>query len=249
VGFKPSFGLVPTGGLIPLARSLDHVGVIARSVADCRLFQRACAQDRRLKYTPQSPKAPRLAVAWQAAERCAPDVRDNFARAVGTLRAAGADLRDAEPLPLDAMLAAHRIVMQAEATALHDQQLRLHRLSYRPLMRAFVESGRMVPAVGYLRALSLRGHLTHQLVRQFSTCDAVLLPSVPDEAPGIETTGDASLLSPFSLAGTPAITLPSGLSTSRLPLGIQLVGAPGGDFGLLDTAEWCENQLGRGLRP
>ncbi len=248
-GFKPSFGLVPTRGLVPLAPSLDHVGVIARSVADCRLFLRAAKPRTALNIASDASRNPKLLIGWDALRQCTPEVRHNFVRAVETLRAAGADLRDAEPLRLDVMLAAHRIIMQAEATALHDRQLETHGFSYRPLIRAFIESGRSVPASGYVQALCLAETLRHDLTLELAPYDALLLPSVPDEPPAIETTGDASLLSPFSLAGTPTITLPSGVTKSQLPLGIQLVGHPGRDDALLSTAEWCEDHLGRGLPP
>ena len=76
--------------------------------------------------------------------------------------------------------------------------------------------------------------------------DALLSPTEPSTPPeGLAFTGDASLCAPWSSAGVPSISLPSGVSDrSRLPLAVQLVQASGADARLLGVAEWCERVLG-----
>ena len=74
--------------------------------------------------------------------------------------------------------------------------------------------------------------------------DALLSPTAPAPAPeGLASTGDASLCAPWSYAGVPAISLPSGLAPSGLPLAVQLVQAAGASARLLSVAAWCERQL------
>ena len=61
---------------------------------------------------------------------------------------------------------------------------------------------------------------------------------------GLESTGDASFNSPWSLCGFPSMTVPSGLMAEGLPVGLQLVAGPFGEGGLLEAAGWCEEVLG-----
>jgi len=73
--------------------------------------------------------------------------------------------------------------------------------------------------------------------------DAILTPPALGEAPTTETTGDPRFCSRWSLIGAPAIVIPSGLGPNRLPLGLQLVGAPDDDRRLIAAAAWCEATL------
>jgi Asp-tRNA(Asn)/Glu-tRNA(Gln) amidotransferase A subunit family amidase len=75
------------------------------------------------------------------------------------------------------------------------------------------------------------------------------MPAAPGPAPkGIETTGDATLLAPWSLLGLPAITVSAGLSRDGLPLGLQLVAPRLKDYELMRVGAWCERVLGH-LKP
>ena len=79
---------------------------------------------------------------------------------------------------------------------------------------------------------------------------ALLAPTAPSPAPaGLASTGDGSLCAPWSYAGVPAITLPSGLDAGGLPDAIQLVAAAGQEALLLDVAQWCEDTLGFAAAP
>jgi len=72
------------------------------------------------------------------------------------------------------------------------------------------------------------------------------MATAPGPAPkGLSSTGDATLLAPWSCLGYPAITINGGLSPEGLPLGLQFVAAPLADHTLLRTGAWCEQVLGR----
>jgi len=80
--------------------------------------------------------------------------------------------------------------------------------------------------------------------------DALLCPTAPAPAPaGLGSTGDGSLCAPWSNAGVPAISLPSGIAPSGLPHAIQLVQAAGASARLLGVAAWCERVLGFSQAP
>jgi len=80
--------------------------------------------------------------------------------------------------------------------------------------------------------------------------DALLSPTAPTPAPqGLGSTGDGSLCAPWTSAGVPAVSLPSGIAASGLPYAIQLVQAAGGSARLLGVAAWCERVLGFSQAP
>lgn len=68
-------------------------------------------------------------------------------------------------------------------------------------------------------------------------------PALLGAPAGLGSTGDPALCARWSWAGVPAVTLPSGLSASRLPYAVQLVQAAGADAHLLSVALWCERVL------
>jgi Asp-tRNA(Asn)/Glu-tRNA(Gln) amidotransferase A subunit family amidase len=80
--------------------------------------------------------------------------------------------------------------------------------------------------------------------RLFDEWDILACPATPGGAPGPETTGDPTFNSPFSYCGLPAVTIPMGLDSDGLPLGLQLIGRRNGDRELLLVALWCEAVLG-----
>ena len=103
----------------------------------------------------------------------------------------------------------------------------------------------LVPATYYLQALRARRVLKEQLTSLFDQFDILAMPTTPAPAPeGLESTGDASLLSPWSLVGFPAATVPCGI-TDGLPLGLQLVGKAGSDATVLAAAAFAESILGQ----
>ncbi len=251
VGFKPTYGRVGKQGVLPLAWTLDHVGILARAVADCRLFldvvenpsPRPAAPPRDAAASVSVP--PRLGLLTPAVERAQLRVADHVREVARTFAAAGATVVDVTlEHDLDVILAVHHVVMQTEAAAIHWQLLEQYPGAHAPRLRAYVEVGRLLPGAAYLHAQRLRRDIRRDLLRAVESVDALLLPTASDVAPMAATTGDPSLQAPFSLVGFPAVSLPSGvLASDALPLAVQVVGAPWQDPRLLAVAEWCERQL------
>jgi Asp-tRNA(Asn)/Glu-tRNA(Gln) amidotransferase A subunit family amidase len=121
---------------------------------------------------------------------------------------------------------------------------RAHASEYGREIRALVEAGLARPAPAYVRAQRARLAFREEVVGLLQAYDALLVPTAPAPAPaGLASTGDASCCAPWTYAGVPAITLPSGLAPSGLPYGVQLVHA-GSSARLLGVARWCERVLG-----
>jgi aspartyl-tRNA(Asn)/glutamyl-tRNA(Gln) amidotransferase subunit A len=256
VGFKPTYGRISKRGVLPLAWSLDHVGLLARRVADCELVLAAVAG-----YDPADPHSeaaqppfeagqrsdapPRLGLVREALEHATPRLREHTIEKAARFEKAGARVREVsfgESLQL--MLAVHQVIMQTETAAVHWQLLEQYPGAHQPRLRSFVEVGRLLPGVAYVQALRLRRRIRHALRQALEHVDALLLPTAVDVAPGRETTGDTSLQVPFSLVGFPSISLPSGVADPEgLPLALQLAALPWHEARLFDAARWCEAQL------
>jgi Asp-tRNA(Asn)/Glu-tRNA(Gln) amidotransferase A subunit family amidase len=242
VGIKPTHGVIPVDGVIPLAWSLDHVGVFGRSVGDAAVIL-GVLLGRELAPAPLS--APRLALAPELLARAEPAVAAQIQTAAEAFARAGASVTEVKlPASFETILAAGLAVLEAEAATYHEESFRTHGAEYGKEMAALIEAGRRQPAPAYIRANRARLRFRDEVTPLLQTYQALLAPTAPSPAPtGLGSTGDGSLCAPWSSAGAPALTLPSGLSADGLPHALQLIGAPGREAALLEVAQWCEARL------
>jgi len=263
VGFKPTHGLIPRSGALLLSRTLDHVGVFARSVEDAALLAEqivGCdAEDPDTRPVARPPLArtaasepplpPRFAFvrtpAWKHAEPATVEAFGELVEALG--EAAGEVELGAGFEPV---VEWHRIVMDVEmAHNLHrDYQAGADKMS--PALRQLIERGRGRLAVDYTRAVAAIGPLNEALGAVFDEYDAILTPAAPGPAPrGLSSTGNPVFCTTWTYLGAPAVTLPLLQSEDGLPIGVQLVGRRGNDARLLRTANWLVRTLERGRPP
>ncbi|MGH7310186.1 MAG: amidase [Candidatus Rokuibacteriota bacterium] len=247
-GFKGTHGLVPVDGVVPLAWSLDHVGVFARSVSDVALALGVLI-DRELELV--AVPRPRLAWAPSALATAAPDMVAHVRAATDRFAAAGAEIVAVTlPPSYAAGREASAIVLEVEAAAYHEEFFAAHEGDYGPEMGALVQAGLKRGATEYARANRRRLAFRDEIMPLLAAHDALIMPTAPSPAPaGLASTGDGSFCAPWSNAGVPAITLPSGLSPSGLPYAVQLVQAAGASSRLLAVAAWCERVLNFTARP
>ena len=244
VGFKPTHGLVPADGVIPLAWSLDHVGVLARSVLDVATVL-GVLTERGLDPVPVG--VPRLALAPELLERATPEIATHVRMLAERFASAGAKLTEVKLPPEFATLhAAGQRVLEVEAATYHRETFARHEVDYGKHFAEMVRIGQGHSGVDYVAANRARLAFREAVMPVLAAHDALLSPTAPATAPeGLAFTGDASLCAPWSSAGVPSISLPSGVSdVSRLPLALQLVQAAGADARLLGVAAWCERVLG-----
>jgi Asp-tRNA(Asn)/Glu-tRNA(Gln) amidotransferase A subunit family amidase len=261
VGFKPSHGLIPRSGALMLSRTLDHVGMFARSVEDAALLAEVLAgfdeddpDTRPLAHPPffavaesEPPLPPRFAFVRSAVwDRAEPVTHEAFAELVKTLGESASEVGLGSAF--DRAIDFQRVVMEVEMSHnLHrDYEKAGDRLS--TALRQVIERGRTYPAVDYLRAISAITPLNETLEAVFNEYDAILTPAAPGAAPAIDTTGNPIFCSTWTYLGTPAVTLPLLRSEDRLPIGVQLVGRRGNDARLLRTARWLVKTLQTGGR-
>jgi aspartyl-tRNA(Asn)/glutamyl-tRNA(Gln) amidotransferase subunit A len=238
VGLKPRFGDVPTEGVVALSRRLDHVGPIARTVADARLLYLVMAGRPAIDeaLTPELASLSAGLVTAGFVERLADDVRRAFEAALERLRAQGLATAPAPLGVLDDAAAAYLPICLADAAALHAATLETQGSDYTPAVRARLEAGRYVAAEDYARATQGQVVLRQAVDRALGRADVLLLPTSPVTAPTFGTAtvrfGDAEestrnallrLCQPFNLTRHPAITLPVPTPAGSLPVGLQLV--------------------------
>ncbi len=271
VGLKPTFGLVPRSGAMPLSWSLDHVGPLARSARDCALLLHVLAgpdprdPSSRLgegmavpRSMPETLRGLRvLAVEDVPEAEVQGRVRRIFAEALAALTEAGAVVERGELPEIETVQTARRVVLMAEAATLHLEHLRARTGRLLPHTRARLLPGLAFGAATLGTALRARGVLLHRFCRAvFDRFDLIATPTVPMPAPAVaatDTGGDArfvrlsnrigALVGPFNYLGLPAVSVPMGL-VGGLPVGLQLVGPPFADAAVLGAAAAFERVRG-----
>ena len=242
VGLKATYGRISRYGVVPVSWSLDHVGILVRTVEDAALMlQVMSGEDPNDPGSASEPvpdfmqqmtehnRPPRIGVVSQYySENSTKEVWSHTQDVVQKLAAAGAEVVELR-LP-DSFKTAHsaqRIVMNVECAAFHEQFHATHAEDYGPRIRSGMEMGMLVPATKYLQAQRLRRQFRKDMVQMVQQVDVVITPTTPAPAPrDRNTTGDAAFQVPWTTSGLPTVTLPSGLSEDGMPLAVQLGGLP-----------------------
>jgi Asp-tRNA(Asn)/Glu-tRNA(Gln) amidotransferase A subunit family amidase len=257
-GFKPTHGLVPRSGVLQLSRTLDHVGLFARTIEDIALLAEQLAgwdekdPDTRPRAripfgglaAEEPPIPPVLAfIKTPHWERTDADTKEAFGELVEAL---GDRVEEVELFP--SALEAwdwQRTIMAAEMAANLEREWRAGKDRLSPQLRELIERGREVRAVDYQRALRAIAPAVESLDELFmERYDAILTPAALGTAPrGLASTGDPVFCTPWTLLGMPALCVPLMQGANGLPLGAQLVGRRGFDARLMRTARWLVAKL------
>ena len=247
VGYKPSYGMIDRAGMKIMSASLDTVGVMARSVADCALFAGAVS-GRDLGDPDVRPgRAPRIGVcrspSWDAVQ---PETEALMPRAVDALARAGATVRAWE-LPDDFadLKAAHPIVMNRESARAMGWELAAHPDAISDGLRERLGFGLARSDAELAGAYQVFDRTQQALPSAMGDLDILLTPSAPGEAPeGLDWTGDPAFNFIWTSLHVPCVTVPAGMGRNGLPLGIQIVGRRGEDRAVLAWAQWVAAAIG-----
>lgn len=253
VGLKPSFGRVSCHGVVPLCPSFDHVGPLARTVADVAILLGAIAgRDERDETTLRVPvpdyraalgKPPRKFRLGRPRhyfwEKLDPEVRRVAEAAARSFEPLGGVIEEVSLPHLAGSVEPSIQIALAEARHFHESAgyFPARAADYGEEVRKRLEAGAEVRAVDYLKALEARKALRADFEAAFTHVDAILSPTVPVAAPriGEERVGSGSeeeavrsallrLNRPANLTGLPAISVPCGFTRAGLPVGLQLIG-------------------------
>jgi aspartyl-tRNA(Asn)/glutamyl-tRNA(Gln) amidotransferase subunit A len=256
VGLKPSLAEIPTEGVVPLSKTFDHVGPFTRTVADARLVHHAISPSSGA-VPPRPANDLRLGIPrGYLTDLLDSDVRARFDEATAALRNVGAKLMDVS-IPQASMTPAVYIhIHSSEGATFHARTLDAQPERYTPVVRRRLELGRYVLAEDYTRAMEGREVLRREVDAALENCDALLLTTLPIPAPpiGAETMTIGGREEPvrammlrltqlFNVTGHPAISIPCGVTSNGLPVGLQLVGHRNQTEALLSAAVVVEQSV------
>ncbi len=265
-GFKPSFGAVSRHGVVPLSYTLDTVGPLARSAAECLAIHETIAgpdplDDATLLFRPRFRAAPKLCslrIGLPApffSDAMEASVREQVESAVERVKKAGARVEEVPFPELSALNHAASVTLLAEAATIFEWALTQPE-TIGDDVRSRFEQGLLIPAVDYHHAQRLRAHWMQQMESLFAECDLLLTPASPVVAPLIDDpyvelggqrvdarTAISRYLRSINFLGLPAMALPCGTGDQGMPVALQLVGAFAEDEFVLRAATEIEKTL------
>ena len=269
VGIRPSWGRVSRYGVFGASWSMDTVGPISRTTADCAMTLAAIAgHDPRDPYTWDAPvpdyvaaltgdiSGLRVGVVHERvhADVVEPDVRDAVVNAIAVLGELGATVRDVEIPLMPHSSAISSCIISADAASLNRRDMEEHLEQFDHNNQVRLLMGAILPAQAHQTALKLRQLLRQQILDALDEVDVLVMPTssipaplIPDRA-GIGSKqevldgykGRRSYTSPFNLANTPALSINCGFTSEGLPVGLQIAGRPFDETKLFQAAHAYE---------
>lgn len=250
VGIRPTQAAISTRGVLPLASSMDTVGVLARRAADAHVVlsalihdfpppaEQASVADVRVRWiSPRSIHLTQSSITRSARDLVAPFLTDEI------------DIHGADDLRFS-----YRVIQGREAHAVHAERLRLATELYDPEVRERLEMGGAYTDSQLSQAIAIREQFRVDIAQLLKTVDFIALPTIPISAPPLFSrrvnvedqtadvpTGLLSLTAPWSLIGLPAVSIPAA-DVDGLPVGLQLVGHPHTEADLLSFAAQLETR-------
>ena len=257
-GHKPTRGLVPVEGVLPLSPSLDHVGPLARTVAECALMLEVMAGTRYAGRFTGAARRPAKGMTVGISEFHLRDLDSAVQKPIDAtlrrLKKLGCRLHDVRMPALDESHHASIVISASEAVSYHDQFLTTKPEAYGPLVRKRLQDAYKWTVVDLVRAQAAMADLTRAFARVFETLDCVVGAVLPCIPPTIgETTVSINgkevtvvdaftrFNAPQNMAGIPALSVPCG-TANGMPVGFQVFGASGKDEAVLRLGAALDRQ-------
>jgi aspartyl-tRNA(Asn)/glutamyl-tRNA(Gln) amidotransferase subunit A len=243
-GLKPTYGLIDRRGVQPLGLSLDHVGPLARTVDDVRVALDGMVGFDRRKSAPASLREIRIGLPENFYfDTLEPEVKAAVQKTAHKADELGARVIPVQVPDVEALNRAGLVILLSEAAAVHQAQHH-RRDDFGSDVLALLDQGALVPAADYVNSQRLRRLLLAEFHALFRGIDCLLTPTTPITAPRIGQTEitldgvahDTRMLTTrfvrgFNVLGLPALSIqcgsiPCGLSSEGLPIGLQIIGRP-----------------------
>ncbi len=245
VGFKPTYGRVSNRGVVPLSWTLDHVGPLCKTVEDAALLLGVIAGFDELDPTSVDVSVPDYSGALKMRtaklrlgmprtpffDKLDPEIGNALDAAIEVLRTLTASLRDVQLPPVGS----HRVIMGPEAYAYHSRWIVDSPEKYQPQTRErLIQLSSAVTQQEYVHARRQCDLARREIKNVFTVVDLLVTPTMTGPPSAIAPIELSASLDPsrtrntwpFDVFGLPAITVPCGFSSSGLPIGLQIIGAP-----------------------
>jgi Asp-tRNA(Asn)/Glu-tRNA(Gln) amidotransferase A subunit family amidase len=253
VGYKPTFGWLPTPGLKCFSWSLDTVGLFSRTLRDMAWAAQALSGRALLPgATPLDALSSRPTVTVGLPRAYpwgdpSPGMQRALQRAADALRAAGLEVRPVDLPPITAAaFAAHADVQNFEALIALHHEFTEHRDALSPVLRHDLEAAQAVTPAAYERGqqVAARARSDFEAWMAQLGLHALLTPSAPGEAPlGLASTGSSTFNRLWTLLGWPCVNVPGCSGEGGAPVGVQLIAPAGADAQMLQLALLLEQAL------
>jgi aspartyl-tRNA(Asn)/glutamyl-tRNA(Gln) amidotransferase subunit A len=251
IGLKPTWGLVPADGVMPLAASLDCAGPLTRTARDAsRMLSVIAARNFEAGITDGVKDLTIAVPGGTYRDLLHPDIAARLDAAIRTYRTLGVTIVETMPPDMAVINTLMQLIMSVEAATIHRRWLIERPQDYADQVRARIEPGLFYPATRYVEALSLRAGIAQQWIAScIGHADLALLPTIAVPVPTIAATteGDPADIAAVigqlthctravNYLGLPAASVPCGFDGDGLPVGFQLVGRPHAEALILRVA-------------
>lgn len=244
VGYKPTRARISTAGVIPLAPSLDHVGVFAQKVGSVRRVAGVLVKDWKLV----SAERPRIAIPdGEYLQHASAEMLAHSDDVAEQLRKAGFSVKRVKALNgFQPIMDRHNLILAAEAAQVHGAWWEQYSHLYSEKFAALIQKGQRTSASELEGARAEAEMLDNTLgtLMNIHGFDLWMAPAAVGGAPkGLMSTGDPVMNLPWTHAGMPALGLPTGWDAAGLPLGTQFIAAKNHDEDLLAWGAEIEGAL------
>lgn len=265
-GIKPTWGRVSRHGVFALADSLDHVGPMARSAADCAaMLQVIAGWDRNDPTSIDAPVPDYLADLGKGVRDMAIGIDGAYAMkgidsqvsealqdAIDVFESLGARIVEVTMPPWQELSDVWIRMCAIETAVAHADTYPARAGEYGPDLTQLIEEGRNTSGMDAARGHHLRIAFTQALTTMFGAVDCMLCPTMPTPTPSLADMADygedPAVLSaimrftaPFDFSGTPTITLPNGIDSAGMPLSMQIAGPHLGEAAIISAAHAYQN--------
>jgi Asp-tRNA(Asn)/Glu-tRNA(Gln) amidotransferase A subunit family amidase len=235
-GFKPTYDLLPTEGMLPFAKSLDTLGLYTHTPMDMIALWKAMGK----------PVANEEKFAFGVPDpipECDPEMANAFRQWIERLRSSGITIKPIDiAAELKNLVDAGDVLEAYEGARVHETRFKQFGDRLDPNIINLVRNGLKIPAEKYDETRRFVAESRKRFAEIFKSTPVILTPAAVGPAPlGLATTGDPRMNAPWTALGTPAVSIP--MPVAGLPLGLQLTADLNQDARILPAAALLYNRL------